>query len=36
MKKSKNLGVYLSDTIYEGILSALTHLYRVSGKYIDQ
>ena len=36
MKKSENSGVYLSATRYGGILSALTHLYRVSGKDMDQ
>ena len=32
MKRSNNLGVYSSVAIYGGIRSALTHLYRVSGK----
>ena len=36
MKKIKNLGVYLSATSYEGICIALTHMYRASGKDMDQ
>ena len=36
MKKSKKSRVYLSATRYGGIRSALNHLYRVSGKYMDQ
>ena len=36
MKRSNNLGVYSPVTSYWGIRSAITHLYRVSGKYIDQ
>ena len=36
MKKIKKSGVYLSATIYEGIRSALTSLYRASGNDMDQ
>ena len=36
MKKSKNLGVYLSDTSYGGILRALTNMYCASGKDMYQ
>ena len=36
MKKSKNSRLYLSATSYGGIRSALTHLYRVSVKEMDQ
>ena len=36
MKKSKNSAVYLSDTSYGVIRSALTYLYHVSGKDTDQ
>ena len=35
-KKGKNAGVYLSATSYGGILRALTHLYRFSGKDMDE
>ena len=36
MKKSKNSVVYPSASSYGCIRSALTHMYRVSGKYMDQ
>ena len=36
MKKGKNLGVYLSTTRCGSIHIALTHMYLLSGKDMDQ